>query len=35
MVKTPEGKAWARQVYQRARPNYHPVAYNTIDEMLK
>ncbi|MCE3282333.1 MAG: Peptidase rane alanine aminopeptidase [Chitinophagaceae bacterium] len=35
MVKTAEGKAWAKQVYQKARPNYHPVAYNTIDDMLK
>lgn len=35
MVKTPAGKEWARSIYKRARPNYHPVAYNTIDAMLK
>ena len=35
LIKTPEGKAWAKQVYAKARNNYHPVAYNTIDELLK
>ena len=35
MIKTPAGKEWARKIYAKARPNYHPVAYNTIDEMLK
>lgn len=35
MIKTPEGKEWARKVYAKARPNYHPVSYNTIDAMLK
>ncbi|MEO7313423.1 MAG: M1 family metallopeptidase [Chitinophagaceae bacterium] len=35
MIKTPEGKTWAKQVYAKARGNYHPVAYGTIDEMLK
>ena len=35
MIKTPEGKAWAKRVYEKARPNYHPVSYTTIDELLK
>jgi leukotriene A-4 hydrolase/aminopeptidase len=35
MIKTTEGKAWARQIYATARANYHPVAYTTIDAMLK
>ncbi|MES2775548.1 MAG: M1 family metallopeptidase [Bacteroidota bacterium] len=35
MKKTAEGKAWAKQVYAKARANYHPVSYGTIDEMLK
>ncbi len=35
MIKTAEGKAWAKQVYAKARSNYHPVAYVTIDEMMK
>jgi leukotriene-A4 hydrolase len=35
MIKTPEGKEWAKKVYAKARPNYHSVAYHTIDELLK
>ncbi len=35
MVKTPEGKEWARRIYAKARPNYHSVAYNSIDEIVK
>jgi leukotriene-A4 hydrolase len=35
MIKTPGGKAWARKIYEKARPNYHPISYNTIDAMLK
>ncbi len=35
MVKTPEGKEWAKKIYDKARPNYHSVAYHSIDELLK
>ena len=35
LVKTPEGTEWAKKIYANARPNYHSVAYNTIDELLK
>ena len=35
MIKTPEGKVWAKKIYAKARANYHPVSYNTIDELLK
>ncbi|TDH26423.1 M1 family peptidase [Segetibacter sp. 3557_3] len=35
LIKTAEGKTWAKEVYKRARPNYHPVAYNTIDALLR
>ena len=35
MAKTPDGKEWARHIYAKARANYHPVAYTTIDELLK
>ncbi len=35
MIKTAEGKAWAKQVYAKARGNYHPVSYGIIDEMMK
>jgi len=34
MVKTPEGKKWAKAVYNRARPNYHFVSANTLDKLL-
>ncbi|MDB5198416.1 MAG: Peptidase rane alanine aminopeptidase [Chitinophagaceae bacterium] len=35
MIKTPDGKAWAQRIYAKARANYHPVSYTTIDELLK
>ncbi|MEW5798465.1 MAG: M1 family metallopeptidase [Bacteroidota bacterium] len=35
LAKTPEGKAWAKEVYAKARPGYHSVSYNTIDDILK
>lgn len=35
MIKTPEGKEWAKKIYIKARPNYHSVSYKTIDELLK
>lgn len=35
LLKTEEGTEMARKIYKRARPNYHYVATNTIDEMLK
>lgn len=35
MVKTSEGKQWAKKVYKQARPNYHSVSYNTIDNLLR
>ncbi len=34
MVKTEAGKQMARRIYAKARPNYHFVAANTLDEML-
>src|SRR5581483_10376855 len=33
--KTPEGRQRAREIYQKARPGYHPIAQGTIDAMLK
>lgn len=35
LAKTPEGKAWAKSVYEKARTGYHSVTYNTIDDILK
>jgi len=34
LAEFPEKKEWAREVYQEARPNYHSISYNTIDEIL-
>jgi aminopeptidase N len=35
LAKTPEGKKKAQAIYQKARPNYHFVATNTFDKLLK
>lgn len=35
LVKTEAGTELAKEIYNKARPNYHFVATNTIDEMLK
>ena len=34
LVKTPEGLARAREIYAKARPNYHSVSVGTIDEIV-
>jgi hypothetical protein len=34
MAKTESGMAMAREIYTKARPNYHFVSVSTIDEML-
>lgn len=35
LAKTVDGKTLAKEIYKEARPNYHSVAYNSIDEVLK
>lgn len=35
LAETPEGKKRAQQMYATARPNYHFVATNTLDALLK
>lgn len=35
MAKTPEGMQLARTIYKKARPTYHSVSRNTIDQILK
>lgn len=35
MVKTPEGKKMAQDIYKNAKPNYHSVSYNSLDPLLK
>ena len=34
MVKTPEGKARAVAIYEKARPGYQAIARNTIDGIV-
>jgi leukotriene-A4 hydrolase len=34
LMKTPAGAARARDIYARARPNYHPIAAATIDAIV-
>lgn len=34
LMKTEEGKVRAREIYKKARPNYHFVAINTFDRLL-
>ena len=35
MAKTAEGKEMAKRIYAKARPNYHFVTTNTVDEILQ
>lgn len=35
MKETPEGTQMAHDIYQKSRPNYHPLAQKSIDEILK
>ena len=35
LAQTEQGKAWALNVYQQARPGYHGLAQGTIDNILK
>ena len=35
MAKTEKGKAMAKEIYAKARPNYHSVSTGTIDAILK
>jgi leukotriene-A4 hydrolase len=35
LAETPAGKAWALNVYEKARPGYHGLAQGTIDDVLK
>jgi leukotriene A-4 hydrolase/aminopeptidase len=35
LVKTPEGRIRALNIYRRARPTYHPIAVTSIDAVLK
>ena len=35
LAKTPEGLAFARQVYAKAAPGYHPIARETVERILR
>lgn len=35
MIKTPEGKAWAKQIYAKAKPGYHATTIVEIENLLK
>ena len=32
LAKNPVNKKWAKEVYEKARDNYHYVSFNTVDE---
>ena len=34
LVKTPEGLAFAREVFERARPGYHPITTASVEAVL-
>jgi hypothetical protein len=34
LAKTPDGKARAQRIYEKARPGYHAIATNSIDAIL-
>ena len=35
MIKTPEGKVWAKQIYAKAKPGYHATTVHEIESILK
>lgn len=35
LIATPEGQERARVIYEKARPRYHPIAVESVDQLLK
>jgi aminopeptidase N len=35
MIKTPEGKVWAKQIYAKAKPGYHATTVEALEKILK
>ncbi len=35
LARTPEGLEMARRIYQKARPSYHSVSYNTVERDIE
>jgi len=34
LAQTPEGKAWAQQVFAKAKPGYHPITTGSVEQTL-
>ena len=34
LVKTPEGLAFAKQVFAKAKPGYHPITTGSVEEAI-
>ena len=35
MIKTPDGKVWAKQIYAKAKPGYHATTVEALEKILK
>ena len=35
LIKTTEGKAWAKEIFTKARSGYHPLTISAIEVLLK
>jgi len=35
LIKTPDGRAFAQRVFDKARPTYHPIAQASVERVLK
>ncbi len=35
MIKTPEGKVWAKQIYAKAKPGYHATTVEALEKILE
>ncbi|HLA55330.1 MAG TPA: leukotriene A4 hydrolase C-terminal domain-containing protein [Flavobacterium sp.] len=35
MIKTPEGKAWAKKIFEKAKPGYHLTTVEAVQNLLK
>ncbi len=35
MIKNPEGKVWAKQIYAKAKPGYHTTTVEALEKILK
>jgi hypothetical protein len=35
LVKTPEGKTWAKQIFEKAKSGYHATTVQAVEGLLK